>query len=80
MAGAVNPVRAARFLRFAFAVGFGMVAFRTVADSPVPQAPLELTAANLASVVDPLMVEWTKKAQRPGRSGGRGEARCGGLR
>jgi CubicO group peptidase (beta-lactamase class C family) len=54
------------FLRFAFAVGFGMMAFRTVADSPVPQAPLELTAANLASVVDPLMAEWTEKRKGPG--------------
>jgi CubicO group peptidase (beta-lactamase class C family) len=43
-----------------------MIAFRAVADSPVPQAPLELTAANLASVVDPLMAEWIDKRKGPG--------------
>jgi CubicO group peptidase (beta-lactamase class C family) len=62
----VNCVRAARFLRFAFSVAFGMVAFSAVADSPAPQAPLELTAANLASVVDPLMEEWISKRKGPG--------------
>src|SRR6516165_5329053 len=62
----VNCVRAARFLRFAFSVAFGMVAFSAVADSPAPQAPLELTAAHLASVVDPLMEEWISKRKGPG--------------
>jgi CubicO group peptidase (beta-lactamase class C family) len=62
----VNSVRPARFLRFAFAVAFGMMAFRAVADQPVPQAPLELTPANLASVVDPLMADWTGKHKGPG--------------
>jgi CubicO group peptidase (beta-lactamase class C family) len=54
------------FLPFAFAAAFGVVAFRAVADSPVPQAPLELTAANLASVVDPLMAEWIDERKGPG--------------
>src|SRR5215831_15247143 len=62
----VNSVRAARFLRFAFLAAFGMVAFGAVADTPVPQAPLELTTANLANVVDPLMAEWIDKRKGPG--------------
>src|SRR5262249_45029357 len=43
-----------------------MVAFRAGADTPAPQAPLELTAANLASVVDPLMAQWIDKRKGPG--------------
>src|SRR5215470_3929411 len=43
-----------------------MAAFRAVADTPVPQAPLELTAANVASVVDPLMAGWIDKRKGPG--------------
>jgi CubicO group peptidase (beta-lactamase class C family) len=62
----VNSVHAARFLRLAFSLVFGMAAFRAVADSPVPEAPLELTAANLANVVDPLMAEWIGKRKGPG--------------
>jgi CubicO group peptidase (beta-lactamase class C family) len=62
----VNSVHAARFLRLTFSLVFGMVAFGAVADSPVPQAPLELTADNLASVVDPLMAEWVDKRKGPG--------------
>jgi len=62
----VTSVRPARILCFAFSVAFGMAAFRATADSPVPQAPLELTAANLASVVDPLMADWTGKRKGPG--------------
>jgi hypothetical protein len=47
----MNAVHAARLLRLAFSVAFGAVAFRAAADSPAPQARLEL--ANLASVVAP---------------------------
>jgi CubicO group peptidase (beta-lactamase class C family) len=54
------------FLPLAFAVAFGTVAFRAVADSPVPQAPLELTATSVASVVDPLMADWIDKRKGPG--------------
>src|SRR5215469_3364776 len=43
-----------------------MAAFRAVADTPVPQAPLELTPANVASVVDPLMAGWIDKRKGPG--------------
>src|SRR5262249_26861836 len=62
----VTSVHAARFLGFTFSVVFGMVAFRAGAASPVPQASLELTAANVASVVDPLMAEWIDKRKGPG--------------
>src|SRR5215475_13741980 len=54
------------FLPLAFAVAFGMVGFRAVADSALPQAPLELTAANVASVVDTLMADWIDKRKGPG--------------
>jgi len=62
----VKSVLAECFLRVAFAVAFGLVAFRAAADTPAPQAPLELTAANLASVVDPLMTEWIDQRKGPG--------------
>ena len=62
----MNSVHAASFLRVAFSVAFGTVAFSAVANSPAPRAPLELTAANLASVVDPLMAEWIDKRKGPG--------------
>jgi hypothetical protein len=58
----MNSLHVASFLRFAFSVAFGAIAFRAVADSPAPQPPLDLTAANLASVVDPLMAEWIAPA------------------
>jgi CubicO group peptidase (beta-lactamase class C family) len=41
-----------------------MIAF--CAAAPPPQEPLELTAANLASVIDPLMAEWIDKRKGPG--------------
>jgi Beta-lactamase len=45
-------------------LALGMAAFRTVAaESP---APLELSATNLASVLDPLMAEWIDKHKGPG--------------
>jgi CubicO group peptidase (beta-lactamase class C family) len=53
-------------LRLAFAVAFGMAAFRAAADEPEPQASLQLTAANLAGVIDPLMTNWTGKHKGPG--------------
>jgi CubicO group peptidase (beta-lactamase class C family) len=62
----MTSVRIARFWRFAFSVAFGVTAFDAVADSPVPQTSLELTAANLVSVVDPLMAEWIDKRKGPG--------------
>jgi CubicO group peptidase (beta-lactamase class C family) len=62
----VRPTHAARFLRLAFALAFGLLAFRAAADSPAPQAPLALTADNVASVIDPLMTGWIDKRKGPG--------------
>jgi CubicO group peptidase (beta-lactamase class C family) len=62
----VNLFHAGRFLRFAFSVALGMVAFRAIADAPAQPAPLDLTAENLASVIDPLMAEWIDKRKGPG--------------
>ena len=62
----MSSVHAARFLRFAFSVALGLVAFGAAADSPPSQAPLELTAANVAGVVDPLMAGWIDKRKGPG--------------
>lgn len=62
----MSAIHALRFPRFAFSVAFGTVASIAAADPPVPQAPLELTAANLAGVVDPLMADWISKRKGPG--------------
>src|SRR5215467_2081226 len=55
-----------RFLRIAFcaASASGLVALPAVADSPAQS--LELTASNLASVIDPLMAAWIDKRRGPG--------------
>jgi CubicO group peptidase (beta-lactamase class C family) len=58
----VKPFPVTRFLRFAVSVAFGMAAFAAVAAP----APLELTTANLARVIDPLMAEWIGKRKGPG--------------
>ena len=55
---------AARILLFVLFVAFGMAPLR--AQPPLPQPPLELTAANLASIVDPLMARWIDKRKGPG--------------
>ena len=62
----MNSLQVVRSLRLAFSVGFVVMAPRAVADTLVRQAPLELTATNLASVVDPLMAEWIDKHKGPG--------------
>jgi CubicO group peptidase (beta-lactamase class C family) len=62
----MKPFHVARCLRLAFSVAFGLTASSAVADTQVPQTRLELTAANLASVVDPLMEEWVDKHRGPG--------------
>jgi CubicO group peptidase (beta-lactamase class C family) len=59
----MNSLHAARFLCVAFAVVFGMMAFGAAADTP---APRELTAANVARVVDPPMAEWIENHKGPG--------------
>ena len=58
-------VGAPRACRFAFWLVLG-VADGAAAAAPSQQAPLELTAANLASAVDPLMAEWTGRRKGPG--------------
>ena len=60
----MSPVCAARILLFVLFVAFGMAPLR--AEPPLPQPPLELTAANLASIVDPLMAHWIDKRKGPG--------------
>ena len=62
----MNSLHVAGFLRLAFSVAFAVMASGAGADEAVPQTRLELTAANLASVVDPLMEEWIGKHQGPG--------------
>jgi CubicO group peptidase (beta-lactamase class C family) len=62
----MNSRHAARWLRIAFSFAFGMTAFRAAADTPAPPAPRELTAANVAGVVDPPMAEWIENHKGPG--------------
>ena len=59
----MNSLRASRFLRCAFCVGFGAMGFPALADT---RAPLELTADALGSVVDPQMAAWIGKHKGPG--------------
>ena len=59
----MNPLRASRFLRCAFCVVFGVMAFPALADT---RPPLELTADALGSVVDPQMAAWIGKHKGPG--------------
>jgi CubicO group peptidase (beta-lactamase class C family) len=59
-------MHAARSMILALSAAFGAAAFHAAAASPEPRAPRELTAANLASVVDPLMAEWIGKRKGPG--------------
>jgi CubicO group peptidase (beta-lactamase class C family) len=62
----MNSRHAAPLLRIAFSVVFGMTAFRAAADTPAPPAPRELTATNLAGVVDPPMAAWIENHKGPG--------------
>ncbi len=62
----MNSVHATRFLRLAFAVAFGMTTFPAAAVSQAARPPLELTADNLAGVIDPLMAAWIGKRKGPG--------------
>src|SRR6266849_2188214 len=61
-----NSLHVTSFLHLAFSVAFAVMASGADADEAVPQTRLELTAANLASVVDPLMEEWIGKHRGPG--------------
>ena len=62
----MSPVCAARALLCALFVAVGGVPSRAVAEPPLPQPQLELTQANLAGVVDPLMANWIDKHKGPG--------------
>ena len=62
----MNSVRIMQLWRCAVLVAFGMAASGAVADPPAPQRPLDLTAANIAGVVDPLLAEWVDKRKGPG--------------
>jgi CubicO group peptidase (beta-lactamase class C family) len=57
----VNSLRLTSFLRLAL-----LVALVSGAGAAAAQSRLELTAANLASVVDPLMAEWIDMRKGPG--------------
>lgn len=56
----------ARFLRFGLSIVFCSITFCAIAGTSVTNVPLELTAANLAQAVDPLMGEWINKHKGPG--------------
>src|ERR1700733_12727558 len=62
----MNSLYVTSFLRLAFSVVFTGMTFGAGADAAVPQTRLELTAANVARVVEPLMAEWIGKHQGPG--------------
>jgi CubicO group peptidase (beta-lactamase class C family) len=62
----MNSLHVTSFLRLAFSVAFAVMASGAGAAEAVPPTRLELTAANLASVVDPLMEEWIGKHHGPG--------------
>lgn len=62
----MNPLYSAHILRFAVFLACGTMAVSAGADIPSANAPLELTAANLANEIDPLMAEWIDKHKGPG--------------
>ena len=51
----------AGLLRLTLSVVLVLMASCAIADTAVPQAPLELTAANIANLIDPLMAAWIDK-------------------
>ena len=58
----MNSLHVARLSCLALSVALGMMASRAVAATPA----LELTEANLAIEIDPLMAEWIDKHKGPG--------------
>lgn len=62
----MTSLHIARFLRLTLSIAFCSMTFCAIADSPVVNAPLELTSSNLASVIDPLMADWIDKHKGPG--------------
>jgi CubicO group peptidase (beta-lactamase class C family) len=62
----MNSVGVTSLLRLVFPVAFAVMASGAGADTAAAQTRLDLTAENLASVVDPLMTEWIDKHKGPG--------------
>jgi CubicO group peptidase (beta-lactamase class C family) len=56
----------AGLLRFALSVGFVLMASCAMADTPVSQAPLALTADGIGNAIDPLMAKWIDRHKGPG--------------
>jgi CubicO group peptidase (beta-lactamase class C family) len=55
-----------RLLRFVLAIALGTLAFGAAAQTPEPRGHLDLTAENLADVIDPLMAAWVEQHKGPG--------------
>ncbi len=66
MGSSMNALHVFGLLRTALSVVFAVTAFGAAADSGVTQAPPDLTAANLASEIDPIMAEWVGQHNGPG--------------
>ena len=49
-----------------FAIALGMLTFGAAAQTPAPGGHLDLTAENLARVIDPLMAAWVDQHKGPG--------------
>jgi CubicO group peptidase (beta-lactamase class C family) len=62
----MNRLHAIRSLRLASAVAFAATAFCAAAEPAAAQTRPELTAANIAGVVDPPMAEWIDNHKGPG--------------
>src|SRR5580700_8690894 len=56
----------AGLLRFALSVAFVLMASCVMADTPVSQAPLALTADDIGNAIDPLMATWIDRHKGPG--------------
>jgi CubicO group peptidase (beta-lactamase class C family) len=62
----MNSLHVSSLLRLAFPVAFAVMASGAGAGAAEPRAPLELTADNVAGVIDPLMARWISKRNGPG--------------
>jgi CubicO group peptidase (beta-lactamase class C family) len=62
----VNIAASLSLLRFVLVIALGMPAFGAAAQTPGPRGHLDLTAENLAAVIDPLMTPWIEQHKGPG--------------
>jgi CubicO group peptidase (beta-lactamase class C family) len=62
----VSLTASMRLLHFVLAIALGMLAFGAAAQTPEPRGHLDLTAENLAAVIDPLMTAWIEQHKGPG--------------